>query len=145
MQTHSVFKSRHYPSLLQKNILLQWIGCQRFSYNAKSPVDQQYIRYFAPKLTPCRKDVSSHGLRNGAVKWMQAYNRFFPGVSGRTVIKKKIGRQAVWLTSEPSRLLGNRLTTGKNGSPYKTSQDCAECWHVHPDNRPTTTTAHVVF
>ena len=149
MQTQTGFRFRCYPTPAQKKILLQWIGCQRFIYNAKvtedryyrkfagkalglpernPPVDQQYSRYIDPELTPWLKDVPSQVLRNGAVKWMRAYKRFFQGVSGRPVIKKKIGRQAVWLTSElfsfspiidtqTGESLGNRLTVGTRKIP----------------------------
>ena len=117
MQTHPVFRFRCHPTLAQKNILLQLTVCQRFIYNANPPVGQQYIRYIESELTHGRKDVSSHVRRNGAVKWMRAYKRFFQGVSGRPVIKKKIGRQAVWLTSELFRFSGNKLTVGTRKTP----------------------------
>ncbi|TFE65635.1 hypothetical protein A7Q10_10390, partial [Methylacidiphilum caldifontis] len=39
-------------------------------------------------------------LRNGAVKFRQAYSRFFQKLGGRPKIKKKSGRQAVWITDE---------------------------------------------
>lgn len=86
-------------------------------------MDQQYSRYIHPDLTPWLKEVPSQVLRNGAVRWRQAYARYFRGLGGRPVIRKKIGRQAVWLTSElftfspmidtqTGESLGNRLTVG---------------------------------
>lgn len=39
---------RCHPTLSQKEILLQWIGCQRYTYNAKVGEDQ-YFRRFARK------------------------------------------------------------------------------------------------
>ena len=39
-------------------------------------------------------------LRNGAVKWKQAYSRFFSKLGGRPVVHKNHGKQSVWLTSE---------------------------------------------
>ena len=144
MQAQTGFRFRCYPTPAQAQILLRWIGCQRFIYNAKvtedryyrkfgrkalglpeqyPPVDQQYSRYIHPDLTPWLKEVPSQVLRNGAVRWRQAYARYFQGLGGRPVIRKKIGRQAVWLTSElftfspivdtqTGESLGNRLTVG---------------------------------
>ncbi|MHB8226366.1 RNA-guided endonuclease InsQ/TnpB family protein [Acidithiobacillus sp.] len=144
MQAQTGFRFRCYPTAAQAQILLRWIGCQRFIYNAKvtedryyrkfarkaldqtgiyPPVDQQYSRYIHPDLTPWLKEVPSQVLRNGAVRWRQAYARYFQGLGGRPVIRKKIGRQAVWLTSElfvfhpivdtkTGEVLGNRLTVG---------------------------------
>ena len=144
MQTQTGFRFRCYPTPAQAQVLLRWIGCQRFIYNAKvtedryyrrfirrsldltglyPPVDQQYSRYIHPDLTPWLKEVPSQVLRNGAVRWRQAYARYFQGLGGRPAIRKKIGRQAVWLTSElftftpivdtqTGERLGNRLTVG---------------------------------
>lgn len=39
-------------------------------------------------------------LRNGAVRWKQAYGRYFAGFGGRPTIKTRHGRQAVWITRE---------------------------------------------
>ena len=86
-------------------------------------MDQQYSRYIHPDLTPWLKEVPSQVLRNGAVRWRQAYARYFQGLGGRPVTRKKIGRQAVWLTSElftftpivdpqAGEILGHRLTVG---------------------------------
>ena len=144
MRTQTGFRFRCYPTAAQAHILLRWIGCQRFVYNAKvtedryyrkfagkalglpepyPPVDQQYSRYIHPDLTPWLKEVPSQVLRNGAVRWRQAYARYFQRLGGRPVIRKKSGRQAVWLTSElltftpiadtrTGEILGNRLTVG---------------------------------
>ncbi|WP_159916003.1 RNA-guided endonuclease TnpB family protein [Pantoea sp. 18069] len=111
---------RCYPTPAQAQTLLQWIGCQRFIYNAKvgedryfrrfarkslahtgqfAPVDQQYS-HFKTELTPWLSEVPSQILRNGAVLWKQAYSRYFRKLGGRPTIHKKHGRQAVWLTSE---------------------------------------------
>ena len=114
------YKFRLYPSPEQEQILLQWIGCQRLIYNAKVqedryfrtfqrrfvgtageriPVDQEYSRFITEK-TAFLKQVPSQILRNGAVKFRQAYSRFFKKLGGRPKIKKKSGRQAVWITDE---------------------------------------------
>ena len=111
---------RCYPTPAQAQALLQWIGCQRYVYNAKvgedqyfrrfarkslahtgqfAPIDQQYS-HFKTDLTPWLSEVPSQILRNGAVLWKQAYSRYFQKLGGRPIIHKKHGKQAVWLTSE---------------------------------------------
>lgn len=111
---------RCYPTPVQTQTLLQWIGCQRFIYNAKvsedqyfrrfarkslthtgefAPLDQQYS-HFKTDLTPWLSEVPSIILRNGTVLWKQAYSRFFQKLGGRPNIHKKHGKQSVWLTSE---------------------------------------------
>lgn len=113
-------KFRCYPTKVQAQILLQWIGCQRHIYNAKvkedryfrsfarqslnhagqyAPIDQQYAQ-FKTELTPFLSDVPSPLLRNGAVLWKQAYSRYFAKLGGRPTLHKKHGKQSVWLTSE---------------------------------------------
>lgn len=107
------------PSNHQAQSLMQWIGCQRFIYNAKvqddryyrsfsrrslqhagqfAPVDQTYSQYKAQ--ASFLADIPSQILRNGAVRWYQAYQRFFQGLGGRPCIKTRHGRQSVLLTSE---------------------------------------------
>lgn len=99
---------------------MQWIGCQRYIYNAKvgedryfrtfarkslahvgqfAPIDQQYS-HFKTELTPWLSDVPSIVLRNGTVLWKQAYSRYFQKLGGRPVVQKRHGKQSVWLTSE---------------------------------------------
>ena len=111
---------RCYPTPAQEATLLRWIGCQRHIYNAKvqeeryfrsfarkslqhvgqyAPIDQQYSQ-FKSDLTPWLSEVPSVVLRNGAVRWKQAYARYFAKLSGRPVIQQKNGKQSVWLTSE---------------------------------------------
>ena len=104
---------RCYPTPAQEKVLLQWIGCQRFIYNAKvqedryfrtfarkslqhtgqfAAIDQQYSQFKHPELTPWLSEVPSQLLRNGAAKWMQAYSRFFAGLAGRPTIQAKYGK-----------------------------------------------------
>ncbi|MHB1605460.1 MAG: RNA-guided endonuclease InsQ/TnpB family protein [Leptospirales bacterium] len=118
MQTGNRFRA--YPTPAQEQTLLQWIGHQRFIYNAKVsedryyrsfaqkavslsgtpvPVDQEYARFIGPD-TPWLREVPSQILRNGAVRWKQAYTRFYSGLSKRPVFQRKDGRQSVWITSE---------------------------------------------
>lgn len=112
---------RCYPTGPQAQVLLRWIGCQRFIYNAKvsedqyfrrfarkslglagqyAPIDQQYSQFKSDELTPWLNDVPSQVLRNGAVLWKQAYSRFFQKLGGRPAIHRKHGAQSIWLTSE---------------------------------------------
>ena len=116
----SGFRFRLYPTPEQASRLLQWIGCQRFIYNAKvsedqyfrvfarkslshvgqfAPQDQQYS-HFITETTPWLREVPSQVLRNGAVRWRQAYSRYWKKLGGRPKIQKRHGTQGVWLTSE---------------------------------------------
>jgi len=111
---------RCYPTPVQAQTLLQWIGCQRNIYNSKvredqyfrrfarkslqhtgqyAPVDQQYSQ-FKTELTPYLSEVPGVVLRNGAVLWKQAYSRYFSKLGGRPVIHQRHGKQSAWLTSE---------------------------------------------
>ena len=107
---------RAYPDKTQSPILLQWIGAQRFIYNAKtqedryfrsfrrkfsaesSPIDQQYAQFRAE--SPWMSIIPGVVLRNGAVRWKQAYARYFAGLAKRPSLHKKTGEQSVWLTRE---------------------------------------------
>lgn len=121
MSMSSGIKFRAYPTEQQAEMLSQWIGCQRLIYNAKVaedryflafsrsalnlagipiPNDQQYSQFKDKELTPFLYDVPSQVLRNGAVRFMGAKQRFFKGLTEQPVFKKKSGRQSVWLTSE---------------------------------------------
>ncbi len=113
-------KFRIYPSKEIQSTLSQWIGCQRFIYNAKVsedryfrkfwkkslsqvgehiPCDQQYSQ-FRGEATEWLKEVPSQILRNGSYRWMSTYQRFFKKLGGRPTIKKKFGRQSVMITKE---------------------------------------------
>lgn len=114
------FRFRCYPDTAQEQTLLRWIGCQRFIYNAKvcedryyrtfarkslqhagqyAPQDQTYSQ-FITEATPWLREVPSQVLRNGAVRWKQAYGSYWKKLAGRPVIQRKTGPQSVWLTSE---------------------------------------------
>lgn len=114
------YRFRLYPTREQERTLLRWIGCQRLIYNAKVsedryyrafqhrfvglageavPVDQEYSR-FKTEQTAFLNEVPSQVLRNGAVLFKQAYQRFFARLAGRPTFKRRSGPQAVWLTSE---------------------------------------------
>ncbi len=121
MSLSSGIKFRAYPTELQQEELSKWIGCQRFIYNAKVtenryfctfrrhalsltgypvPSDQQYSQFKDKTLTPFLYEVPSQVLRNGSVRFMGAQQRFFKGLAQRPNVKKKNGRQTVWLTNE---------------------------------------------
>jgi putative transposase len=108
------------PTSEQKLILSQWMGCARFIYNAKCdedqylrtflkhslsltgwsvPIDQTYSQ-FKTELTPWLKDCPSQILRNSAVRWYEAYQRYFQGLGGRPTKKKKGKKDSIWLTGE---------------------------------------------
>ncbi len=135
------FQLRAYLDKEQKSVLRRWIGCQRFVRNAKvqedryyrkfqrkflpidcyPPVDQQYAR-FITEDSAFLKEVPWPILRNGAVVFAQAYQRFFKGAARRPTIKKKHGKQSVWLTSELYEMWRDedgklRLTVGTKKCP----------------------------
>ncbi|SCC93027.1 transposase [Thiomonas sp. X19] len=114
------FRFRCYPTAAQEQTLLRWIGCQRFIVNAKvredryfrtfarkslqhtgqyAPQDQQYAQFISEE-TAWLREVPSPILRNGAVRWKQAYGRFFKQLAGRPTLQRKTGTQSVWITSE---------------------------------------------
>src|SRR5664279_1403076 len=113
-------KLRIYPTNGQIKTLSQWMGHQRFIYNAKFqedryfrkfknkslslvgedvPCDQKYSKFIGTN-TAFLKEVPSQILRNGVYLWMSAYQRFFKKLSGRPTIKKKHGLQSVMITRE---------------------------------------------
>lgn len=113
-------KLRAYPTNEQASILSQWMGCSRFIYNAKCD-DDKYFRTFLAKslahtgehvaidqayaqykteLTPWLNDCPSQILRNSAVNWFQAYQRYFAGLGGRPKRKKKGNYASMYLTNE---------------------------------------------
>ncbi len=132
-------KFRAYPTEKQQEELSQWIGCQRLIYNAKVsetkyfytfrkhslsstgmqlPNDQQYSQFKDKELTPFLYELPSQVLRNGAVRFIGAQQRFFNGLAKRPTFKKKSGRQTVWLTSELFRF----VPTGKRKSSHNSKQ-----------------------
>lgn len=137
------FKFKAYPSQTLAAILLQWIGSQRFIYNAKvredryfrawqrktlaltgmqPPVDQQYAQ-FKTELTPWMRQIPSQVLRNGAYRFAGAYARFYQRLGGRPTLKTRYGRQSVLLTRELFRFTRDNdsapwvLTLGTEANP----------------------------
>ena len=142
MQITNGTKYRLHPDEQQAKVLSQWIGCQRFIYNAKVgedryfrtfsrkslmhagmlvPVDQKYSQ-FVSEETAFLRDVPSQILRNGAYRWMTAYQRFFKGLAGRPKTKGKDGRQSAMVTSElfTINILKDEVTLGTGKHPVGT-------------------------
>jgi putative transposase len=130
-------KFRCYPGSILSTPLSQWIGCQRYIYNAKvgedkyfrtfrnhslsltglhTPTDQQYSQFKDKDLTPFLYDVPSQVLRNGAYRYIQGYSRFRQGLSDRPTRRKKHGRQTVMITRELFRFVPTgKITKSKDG------------------------------
>jgi len=123
-------KMRSWPTARQKQVLSQWMGCDRFIYNAKCeeqeyffrfrnrfadltgenvPVDQTYSQ-FKTDLSSFLSDCPSEILRNSSVKWYQAVLRFFKGLAGKPVKKRKGRRDSIWLTKELFKLTQDEKT-----------------------------------
>ncbi|MCF8169247.1 MAG: transposase [Rhodoferax sp.] len=110
-----------YPTLEQASSLRQWMGHQKFIYNAKvqeqdywykfsksqlaltgkkPSSDQMYSQFHNDELTPWLSNVPSQILRNGVYRFTCANTRFHKGLGGAPKIKKKHGRKSVLITSE---------------------------------------------
>lgn len=119
-----------------------------------APVDQAYSHLIgdgggngidhAEADTSWLREVPSPVLRNGAVRFYQAYQRFFKGLARRPTITSRHGEQSVWLTSEVFRfdsvfdadgvITGQRLFIGTRKHPcgelpFVVSKGC-EDWKV---------------
>ena len=144
-------KFRAYPTTHQKRVLSQWLGCARFIYNAKCaedryfrtfqrkslsltghpiPVDQCYSQ-FKSEETPWLSDCPSPILRNSAVIWYQTYQKFFKGLCGRPVPKKKGKRDSIWLTSELFRFEPDETGSWKLFIGTKTNHMGYLSFHAH--------------
>lgn len=108
------------PTLEQKQVLSQWMGCAKFIWNAKcgeekyysmfarkyypigtyAPVDQKAAQFKSKELTPWLSKCPSQIIRNSAVNWYQTYQKFMKGECGKPKIKPKSDRGAVHLTKE---------------------------------------------
>jgi len=106
------------------------------------PVDQEYRRFITER-TAFLREVPSQILRNGAVKFRIAYQRFFRQLGGRPKIHRKSGRQAVWITNElfeflpdtdaaTGALVGYRLTVGAKKFPVGVIPYTAHRTHAIP-------------
>ncbi len=158
----SGFRFRCYPTDAQAATLLRWIGCQRFIYNAKvgedryfrtfarkslqhagqfAPQDQQYSHFITAE-TSWLREVPSQVLRNGTVRWKQAYSRFYQKLAGRPTIQTKSGAQRLWLTAElfeftmevdpATGAIGYRLVLGNRKFPLGEIRYTAHRAHAVP-------------
>ena len=112
---------RLYPNSIQQKTLSQWIGCQRFIYNAKvqehaldshftykttqhinqhPPLDCTMAQYKSKELSPRLYEVPAVILRNGAYIWRQTMQGFLRGINKKARKQHGHGEVGVWLTSE---------------------------------------------
>jgi putative transposase len=117
-------KMRAWPTSMQKMGFSQWMGCDRFIYNGKCSEQEYFYKFSKSSLSltgmklPCDQtysqfktesskfleDCPSQILRNSAVKWYEAMQRFFKGLAGLPVRKQKGKKDSVWLTKELFRI-----------------------------------------
>jgi putative transposase len=111
---------RAYPSSAQEAVLRQWVGHQRFIYNAKVREKQYWDRFARASLaltghiplpdqaysqfigddTQFLREVPPQILRNGAYRFANACSRALKKLGGAPRIRKNHGRQSVMVTSE---------------------------------------------
>lgn len=110
-----------HPTKEQKQIFAQWSGCARVIYNAKVEEDRYYRRFrhtsaaltghpipnstdyaqfkddeFTPWLSECPSQI----LRNSAVIWRDALERYHQGLGGLPKKKRKGNKASITLTRE---------------------------------------------
>lgn len=108
------------PTLEQRKILSQWMGCAWVIWNAKcdehkyystyarkycpigtfAPVDQKAAQFKSKELTPWLSDCPSQIIRNSAVNWYQTYQKHMKGLCGKPKRKPKTDRGSIYLTNE---------------------------------------------
>lgn len=109
-------KFRAYPTLEQSKKLAQWIGCSRVIYNGKVDEDQSNYRLFKEtgQQIPVNqafshlkteeriwlKECPSQILRNSAVNWFTAKQRFFKKLAQNPTKKRRGQKDSVLLTNE---------------------------------------------
>ncbi len=109
-----------HPTLEQKKVLSQWMGCAKTIWNAKcederyhtrfarkyypvgtyAPVDQSFAQYKHPELTPWLSDCPSQILRNSAGNWYKTYRKFIKGDCGKPRRKRFDDIGSIHLTRE---------------------------------------------
>ena len=108
------------PTLEQKLILSQWMGCARVIWNAKcdehkyystyarkycaigtyAPVDAKAAQFKDEELTPWLSQCPSQIIRNSATNWYSTYQKFMKGICGKPKRKPKTDRGSIYLTNE---------------------------------------------
>lgn len=109
-----------YPTMAQKLVLSQWMGCARFVWNAKceedkyltrfarcylpvgtyAPFDQKYSQYKNKELSPWLYGCPSQILRNSTANWYGTYVNFLNGLCLKPKRKKKTDAGSIHLTRE---------------------------------------------
>lgn len=109
-----------HPTVEQRKVLSQWMGCARTIWNAKcederyqtrfarkyypmgtyAPIDQSFAQYKHPELTPWLSECPSQILRNSAVNWYNTYRKFIKGECGKPKRKHWNGSGSIHLTRE---------------------------------------------
>ena len=109
-----------HPTLEQRKVLSQWMGCAKTIWNAKcederyhtrfarrycpigtyANIDQSFAQYKHPDLTPWLSDCPSQILRNSAVNWYNTYRKFIKGECGKPKRKRFDGLGSIHLTRE---------------------------------------------
>ncbi len=112
-------KLKSSPTIEQKRILSQWMGCARFIWNAKCeedhylacfskrylplgnypPINQTYSQY-KTDLSPWLFDCPSQILRNTASNWFKTYQNYKKRFCGKPHRKKKSDTGSIHLTKE---------------------------------------------
>jgi len=123
-------KMRAWPTGQQKQTLSQWMGCSRLIYNGKCDEQEYFFRFKCrfPELTGQKVPVDaayaqfkteqslflnkcpSEILRGAAFIWYNSIQRYFSGIAGRPVRKRKGSRESMWLTRELFSLTQDPLT-----------------------------------
>jgi putative transposase len=118
MLTGISFKA--YPTVDQKIVLSQWMGCSRYLWNAKCeefsyflafakkycpintkiPVDQSYSQFKNRTLSPWLFDCPSQILRNTTTNWYKTYKKFLNNQCRKPRKKKKSNKEGIHLTRE---------------------------------------------
>jgi putative transposase len=113
-------KFKVYPSEEQKASLSQWMGAQRYIWNAKveeekyfrtfgrkffpknliPKPDQCYAHFKSKELCPWIYRIPSQILRNSASHWYTTFKNFIAGECGRPKYKKRRDERSVLITRE---------------------------------------------
>ena len=108
------------PNDFLKLTISQWIGCDRFIWNAKCEedhylmsyakrflptntypkIDQKFSQYKDKVLSPWLFNCPSQILRNSAVNWFRTYQKYLKGFCKKPKRKKKSNGGSVLLTKE---------------------------------------------
>ena len=108
------------PTVCQKRILSQWMGCARYIWNAKceeeyyhtvfarkyypigtyAPVDQQASHFKNKAISPWLYECPSQIIRNTASNWYQTYKKFIKRQCGKPKRKPKTDKGSIHLTRE---------------------------------------------